>query len=184
MLTITIEGNEIYDERTNEFSTDGDTVVHLEHSLIAISKWESKHEKPFLSSAKKTSEEVFDYIKLMVVEDPNEPTLNPDVFNRCSQKNIDEIQAYIDSTQSATTFGTMPERRGSGEVITSELIYYWMVSCNIPLEAENWHLNRLFSLIRICGVKNSKPKKMSAHEVAQRNRELNAQRRAQLNTTG
>jgi hypothetical protein len=78
----------------------------------------------------------------------------------------------------------MPERRGPGEVITSELIYYWIVSFNIPFECQYWHLNRLFSLIRICNIKNSKPKKVSRMELAQRNRELNAARKAKLGTSG
>ena len=78
----------------------------------------------------------------------------------------------------------MPERKGHGEIITSELIYYWMVAFTIPFECEYWHLNRLFALIRICNIKNSKPKKMSRSEIASRNRELNAVRRAQYNTSG
>lgn len=180
MLTITIDGDEIYNEETEEFSTDGDVVVHLEHSLLSVSKWESKHQKPFLTNKEKTVDEIFDYIKAMIVD----PSLDPDVLMRCSQRNIDEIQKYIDSSQSATTFGDMPGRRGPGEVITSELIYYWMVTFNIPFECELWHLNRLFSLIRICNIKQQKPKKMSRNELAQRNAELNARRRAELNTTG
>lgn len=180
MLTITIEGDELYNEATEEFSTTGDVDVQLEHSLLSLSKWESIYQKPFLSSAKKTPEEIFGYVKAMLVD----PSVDPDVLNRCSQKNIDEIQSYIDSPQSATTFGMMPERRGPGEVITAELIYYWMVTFTIPFECETWHLNRLFSLIRICNIKNAKPKKMSRHELAQRNAELNAQRRKELGTTG
>lgn len=180
MLTITIEGNETYDEVANEFSSDGDVIVHLEHSLLSVSKWESKHQIPFLSSTKKTAEEVLDYIRCMIVDQ----NLDPDFLKKFSQRNINEIQDYIDSTQSATTFGTMPGSRGPGEVITSELIYYWMVSFNIPLECEEWHLNRLFSLIRICGIKNSKPQKMSRGEMSKHYAEENARRRAALNTTG
>lgn len=180
MLTITIEGDEYYNEETEEFSTVGDVVVHLEHSLLSVSKWESKYQKPFLSSGKKSPEEIFGYIKAMILD----RDLDPDVLNRCSQKNIDQIQEYIDSSQSATTFGMMPERRGPGEVITAELIYYWMVAFTIPFECENWHLNRLFALIRICNIKNSSQKKMSRNELAQRNAALNAQRRKELNTTG
>lgn len=181
MLRIVIEGDETYNEETNEFETVNDVVVELEHSLIALSKWESKYQKPFLSPVKKTPKELYGYLEAMLVT----PDVNPDVLYKCSQKNIDEIQKYIDSSQSATTFGTLPERRGShGEVITSELIYYWMVAFNIPFECEKWHLNRLFALIRICNIKNSKPKKMSRNEIAQRNRELNAQRRAQLGSKG
>lgn len=180
MLRIIIEGEEHYDEESNTFETVNDTVLDLEHSLLSLSKWESKYQKPFLSTGQKTSEELFGYLKAMVVT----PNVDLDVLHHCSQQTIDKIQEYIDSSQSATTFGSMPERRGPGEVITSELIYYWMVNFNIPFECECWHLNRLFSLIRICNIKNSKPKKMSRSELARRNAELNAQRRAQLNTSG
>jgi hypothetical protein len=180
MLKIVIEGDETFNEETNEFETFNDVVFELEHSLVSVSKWESKYQKPFLSSTKKTSEEIFGYLKAMVVT----PNADLDVLYKCSQEDIDKIQEYIDSSQSATTFGIMPERRGPGEVITSELIYYWIVSFNIPFECQYWHLNRLFSLIRICNIKNSKPRKMSRREIALRNQELNARRKAELNTTG
>lgn len=180
MLRIIIAGDEHFNDADNTFQTIGDVTLHLEHSLVSLSKWESRHEKPFLSSGKKSADEIFDYIKDMVITSDGDP----DALYRCSQKNLDDIQRYIDSSQSATTFGVMPERRGSGEVITSELIYYWMVSFNITFECQYWHLNRLFSLIRICNIKNSKPKKMSRHEIAMRNQELNAKRRAELGTSG
>lgn len=180
MLTILIEGEEIYNEQDKTFSRVNNISVDLEHSLVSVSKWEAKHEKPFLSSGKKTSDEIFDYIKCMVIT----PNVDLDALYGCSQKNLDTIQEYIDSNQSATTFGAMPERRGPGEIITSELIYYWIVSFNIPFECQYWHLNRLFSLVRICNIKNSKPKKMSRMELAQRNQELNAKRKAELGTRG
>jgi|SRR5580765_7528494 len=181
MLRIIIEGDESFNEETNTFETTNDVVLDLEHSLISLSKWESKYQKPFLSPGTKTSEEIFGYLKAMIVT----PDVDPDILYRCSQKNINEIQEYIDSSQSATTFGVMPERRGPNEVITSELIYYWVVSFNIPFDCQYWHLNRLFSLIRICNIKNSKGgKKMSRSEIVMRNRELNAKRREELNTSG
>lgn len=180
MLRIIIEGDEVYDEEKNEFSTVNDVVVDLEHSLVSLSKWESEFQKPFLMPGEKSAEEIFGYIKAMVLT----PGAGLDVLQRCSQKNIQEIQQYIDSSQSATTFGSMPERRGPSEVITSELIYYWMVAFNIPFECQTWHLNRLFALIRICNIKNSPPKKMTRHEIAERNRQLNAERKAKYNTTG
>lgn len=180
MLRLTIIGDEIWDEETNTFDSFNDVVLDLEHSLISLSKWESKYQKPFLSNESKTSEEIFAYLQDMIIT----PDADPDALYRCSQADIKRIQEYIDSSQSATTFGMMPERRGPGEVITSELIYYWMVAFTIPFECERWHLNRLFSLIRICNIKNSKPRKMSRNEIAQRNRELNAQRRKELGTTG
>lgn len=183
MLKIVIEGDELYDEETNTFSTVNDVTIELEHSLLSLSKWESKYQKPFLfapGQPEKTGAEIFGYIEAMVVT----PNVDPNVLVRLSKKNIEQIQEYIDSKQSATTFGLMPERRGPGETITSELIYYWMVAFQIPFECEKWHLNRLFSLIRICNIKNSPPKKMSRSEIAQRNAALNAQRRQQLGTKG
>lgn len=181
MLKIVI-GDEHFDEETNEFSMVNEVVLELEHSLLSLSKWESKYQKPFLSSLeKKTPEEVFGYLQAMVVT----PGVDPDVLYRLSQSQINEIQEYIDSSQSATTFGQMPDRRGPSEVITSELIYYWLAAFNLPFcPCETWHLNRLFALIRVANIKNGKPQKMSKNELAQRNRELNAQRRKELGTTG
>jgi hypothetical protein len=180
MLKLVIKGEELFNEKTQEFTSVNDVVLELEHSLISLSKWESKYEKPFLSSEQKTPEEIFGYLKAMVVS----PDVDPDVLYSLSQPEVDKIQSYIDSSQSATKFGAMPERRGLGEVITSELIYFWMLTFNIPFECQHWHLNRLFALIRICNVKNSKPKKMSRNELAMQNKKLNAERKAQLGTTG
>jgi hypothetical protein len=180
MLRVLIRGDELYDEATNRFTIVDDATIELEHSLISLSKWESIHQKPFLGAGQKTSDEILSYVKAMVL---NNVDLDP-LFPLFTQENYNDINAYIDSKQSATTFGMMPERPGRGETITAELIYYWMVAFNIPFECERWHLNRLFALIRICNIKNSKPKRMSKHEMATRNRELNMQRRAQLNSPG
>jgi hypothetical protein len=180
MLKLTILGTEYFNEETSTFETVDDIDLELEHSLVSLSKWESKFKKPFLSNEKKTSEEFFYYIEAMIIS----PIYSLDILFRLSEENIVKINDYIESTESATTFGSMPERKGRGEVITSELIYYWMVAFTIPFECEYWHLNRLFALIRICNIKNSKPRRMSRHEIASRNRELNAIRRAQYNTSG
>lgn len=181
MLKIVIEGEELFDEATESFVEVEPVVFELEHSLISLSKWESEFQKPFLSSGTKTSEEILAYLKYMIVT----PGIDPDVLLRCSQKHVDEIQAYIDSSQSATTFGAMPERRGPGETITSELIYYWMVAFTIPWEAEYWHLNRLFALIRICNIKNSDQKnRVNTHQAAEERRRINEQRRKELGSRG
>lgn len=180
MLKLIIEGDEVFNEETAEFSTVDDAVVYLEHSLISLSKWEAKYQEPFLSSTDKTHEQIMDYIQFMIFS----PGESSEIVSGLSKKNIEEIQAYIDSPQSATTFGEMPDRKSRGEVITSELIYYWLVAYNIPFECQSWHLNRLLALIRICNIKNGKQKKMSRNEIAQRNRDLNAKRKAALGTTG
>ena len=145
-----------------------------------MSKWESKFEKPFLANTEKTVDEIMDYIRFMIIT----PDVSPNIVQNFSQENFEQVNAYINSKQSATTINQESDRRGPRETITSELIYYWMVQFNIPFECENWHLNRLFSLIQICNVKQSKPKKMSRNDIARRNRELNEQRRAQLGTSG
>lgn len=180
MLKITVPGTEFFVEETSEFDMADPVDLHLEHSLISLSKWESKYLRPFLGKEGKSTQELFYYIEAMIVSD-NYPE---NIAQRFSQPNIDTINAYIDSAQSATIFGTMPEQKGRGEVITSELIYYWMVAFNIPFEVETWHLNRLFALIRICNLKNSNPKKRSRGEVARERAEINRKRREQLGTSG
>lgn len=179
MLKI-IVGEEGFNESTQEFETINPVVLCFEHSLVSLSKWESEFERPFLSTKGFTEEEVWGYIKAMLLT-PNVPD---EVLAKMSTENHQAIQNYIDSRQSATTFGVMPETSGKAETITSELIYYWMVAFDIPWEAETWHINRLFSLIRICNIKNSKPKKQSTHEARLQRAKLNAERRERLGTRG
>lgn len=180
MLTITVGVTDVFDEEAQAFTTQGGVALQLEHSLVSLSKWESIHEKPFLGVAAKTPEEVFSYIECMVL-DTNSPE---EILHRLSKENMEQINAYIDAKKSATWFSDQPGAPKSRETITSELVYYWMTVFNIPFECETWHLNRLFTLIRICNVKQAKPKKMSRAEVAQRNRELNARRKAEHGTKG
>ena len=180
MLTIRVSGIESFDDSTQEFTTEGGIVLELEHSLVSLSKWESIHEKPFLGKDAKTPEEIISYVKCMILH--GEPPA--EVFNKLSLRHVDDIRDYIDAKMTATWFNEQPGQPRSREVITSEVIYYWMTVFNIPFECENWHLNRLFTLIRVCNTKQAKPEKMTRAELANRNRELNAQRKAQLGTTG
>ena len=145
MLTIVIPEREYYDERKNEFIHTKEYEIQLEHSLVSISKWEARHNKPFLDKKEKTTEETLDYIKCMTI------TQNvPDkAYLGLSQKNIKDIKKYIDSPMTATTFSNVGNRGPSREIITSELIYYWMISLNIPMECQKWHINRLLTLIRV-----------------------------------
>ena len=180
MLTITIPDAEMYNEETQEFFTLKGQTLQLEHALVSLSKWESKWCKPFLSKEEKTLTETIDYIKCMTITQ----NVNSDVYNRLSKENIQSINSYIESPMTATTFYSDNQKGGKKETVTSELIYYWMISLNIPMECQKWHLNRLLTLIRVCNVKNSPPKKMSRREIMSRNAALNAARRKQLNTNG
>lgn len=180
MLTINVPISESFNEATNEFVNDTYT-VDMEHSLVSLSKWESFFEKPFLSRVEKTEEETIWYIKAMTLT----PDVPPEIFLKLSEKNFSEISDYINGKNStATTFRETPNSPSSREVITAEIIRYWMIALNIPAEYESWNLNRLFALVRVTNIKNAPAKKMGKREAAQRQHSLNAQRLAQLGTRG
>lgn len=180
MLQIVVPDMEFWDEQKQEFIYKKGQTLQLEHSLISISKWESKWCKVFLSKQEKTYEETIDYIKCMTIT----PNVDPDVYTRLTKANVAEIEEYIAAPMTATYFAKEPGGKVNGEQVTSELIYYWMIALNIPHVYEKWHLNRLITLIRVCNVKNKPPKKMSKREIMSRNAALNAARRKQLNTNG
>lgn len=184
MLTITVGADEVFDDETQTFASNGGFQLQLEHSLVSLSKWESIHKKAFLDSKEKTSEEVLSYIECMVISE-NPPG---DYLLRLSKENFEEIHAYIEDKRTATWFSDRQNGPPNRETITSELVYYWMTAFQIPFECQHWHLNRLFTLIRVCGLKQKeqsedKPQKMGHDELARR-RALNAQRRAELGTKG
>ena len=181
MLTIKVTTcPEGWDEEKEEFVPPKEQTLQLEHSLVSLSKWEAKWKKPFLSNKDKTYEEVVDYIKCMTLTKNVDPT----VYDYLDKRNVDDIIKYIHDPMTATTSTERGPKRISREIITSEVIYYWMIAFNIPPEYQKWHLNRLMMLIRVCSEKNNPPKKMSRAETMRRNAALNAARRKQHNTRG
>lgn len=192
MLKITIPAKpaepdiELYDDEKEEFFTvpgrpaTKEYTLQLEHSLVSLAKWEAKWCKPFLSTKKLTEEETIDYIRCMTLTQ-NVPA---DVYRNITDDNVRDVSAYIDSPMTATTFSDHDKGKGGREIITAELIYYWMITLNIPPEYQKWHLNRLLTLVRVCNIKNTPPKKMSKRAIMSRNASLNAARRQQLNTSG
>lgn len=187
MLKITIPAKEIYDESTNTFTETKETTLQLEHSLLSLSRWESKWEKPFLDDKiEKTNEMMLDYIRCMTINS----TVDPNVYKIIGQKELSEISKYINAKMTATWFTEdehkkMIGTRGrGGTTITSEVIYYLMVAYQIPFECQKWHLNRLITLIRVCEEKNKQPEKMSKGQIMERNRKLNEARRKALGSKG
>jgi hypothetical protein len=179
MLRLEVPLAEGYDEAAQEFVVAEAFVLELEHSLASLSKWESKYETPFLSKEDKAPESILDYIKIMTLTEGVPET----VFANLSPRNLQEVNDYINAKMTATWFNDQ-NARPSREIITAEIIYYWMVALRIPFECQYWHLNKLITLIRVCSEKNKPAKTMSKGEALRRNRELNAQRRAQMGTRG
>lgn len=179
MLKLIIPAREIYDEEKNEFLYTKEHVISLEHSLVSVAKWESKWGKPFLGRNDKTVAEALDYIKCMTITQNVDDSVYLAIDNNAMQK----INDYIEAPMTATWFA--PDKSPpSREIVTSELIYYWMIELGIPFECQKWHLNRLFTLIKVCSIKKNPPKKMSKKEILMRNKELNDARRKARNTKG
>jgi hypothetical protein len=180
MLQLIIPALESYDETKNEFIIAKEQILQVEHSLVSISKWESKWNKPFLAKEPKTNEETIDYIRCMIITQ----NVKKEVYDNITTENINDINSYIEASMSATWFNDNKNKSTSKEIITSEIIYYWMITYNIPFECRKWHLNRLLTLIQVCEKKNAPNKKMSNSEIISKNRELNNARRKQANTKG
>lgn len=180
MLQITVPGVELWDEGAQEFIYSKEQTLQLEHSLISLSKWESKWCKPYLDKKEKTYEEIMDYIRCMTLT----PNVKPEVYKCLTEDNMKDIENYINAPMTATYISEDKHGRGNREVVTSELIYYWMISLQIPIEFQKWHLNRLITLIRVCNIKNAPPKKMGKRAIMNRNTALNAARRKRLNSRG
>ncbi len=183
MLQITVQPQEFYNEKTEEFySIDKPQTLTLEHSLLSVAKWEARWKKPFLDNKPKTDVEMRDYIRCMTLTQ----NVNPIVYNGITAKQVKEIEDYMNDPMTAATFTDhrRSQSRPNGQFVTSELIYYWMTVQNIPFECQKWHLNRLMTLIRVCSEENAPKQKMSKKDAAARNRSLNAARRKKYHTKG
>lgn len=179
MLTIIVPGSELWDEENEIYIYTKETKLNLEHSLLSMSRWEARWKKSFLSSDDKTIEEVIDYIKCMTLN----KNIDPKVYSSLTSQNINDIISYINDEQSATTVN-LPSRGPSRRIVTTEVVYYWMIAFNIPHEYERWHFSRLLKLIEVCSAYSSPQKKMGKKELLDRNAKLNAARRSKFNTKG
>lgn len=180
MLELTVPDTEYYDEAKDEFVSKPGGFLVLEHSLLSISKWESKMKKPFLDTISKnmTLQEFIEYIRCMTVNKPK-----PEVYDSITSDILERIRSYIDDPMTATWFSDR-NKRPSREIVTSEVVYYWMTALQIPFECEKWHFNRLMTLITVCNLKNQPPKKMSKRDIMSRNASLNAARRKASGSRG
>lgn len=182
MLEIVVPAGEGFNSAKNEFFYWNEQKLVLEHSLLSISQWEAKYHKPFLSS-EKSDKEVLDYVRCMTIN----KNVDPNVYLHLTSQNLNDINDYINDSMTATWFTEEVKKEGAvshKETITSELIYYYMVACQIPFECQKWHINRLLTLIRIYNEKNKDPKKMSKKDLLARNKSLNAARKAKYNSKG
>lgn len=181
MLSIEVPAGELWDEKNEVFVDFPGQKLQLEHSLVSLQKWESKWHRPFLSKEPKTNEQTIDYIRCMTLtQNPR-----PETYRFLTASNLEKINKYIDDPMTATTFADNDGKsKGKSEVVTAELIYYWMIANNIPFECKKWHLNSLLTLIRVCSIKNAPDKKMKKRDIMRQNAALNAVRRRRYNTKG
>lgn len=179
MLEITITEPEQYDEENERFIQSKSHVIKLEHSLVSLAKWESKWRKPFLSKQEKTYAETMDYIRCMTITQ----NVDPIIYNYIDKQGFAEINKYIEEPMTATTFAE-EKSKSNKEVVTAELIYYWMIAMNIPIDFQKWHLNRLLTLIKVCSIKNAPPKKMSKSDAMAKHASINQARRNKYKSKG
>lgn len=181
MLRITVPEKELWDERNQVFIQVKEQTLQLEHSLVSLSKWESKWRKSFLKHKDKSLEETIDYVRCMTITQ----NVNPNVYLCLTDGNIADVNRYITDPMTATYLSNDDSSEGkSNDVVTAELIYYWMIAFNIPVEFQKWHLNRLLTLIRVCEMKNRSGKKKNPKDIMRRNRARNAYNRKRFNSKG
>ena len=180
MLVLHIPKGQFFNNRTQQFVYTEPFDLQLEHSLISLSKWESKWNKPFITEHEKTPEEMMDYIRCMTIN----KKVDDSIYDLLTEEQFIQIKNYIDAPMTATWFSDDKKKRRSREIITAEIIYYWMIASNIPPEYQKWHLNRLLTLIKVCSIKNTPPKKMGKKDIMNQNRQLNAARRQARRSRG
>lgn len=180
MLQITVPATELWDEQKREFVYVKEQTLQLEHSLVSLSKWESKWCKSFIAAKHKTREEALDYIRCMTLT----CDVSPNVYKCLTNENIRQIKDYIDAPMTATTVREDRNNKPNREIITAELVYHWMIETQVPFECREWHLNNLIMLIRVRYAKLQPPKKMTQTEIMARNKVLNEARKKEWNTTG
>ena len=181
MLSITIPEREFWDEKNEEFIFIKETTLKLEHSLISISNWEMKWHISYFD-VNKTEEQALDYIKCMTL---NRDKVNDNVYLGLTEQNVRDINDYMLNQMTATTIGGIQkETNNKRQVVTSELVYYWMIAFGIPFSCDKWHINRLIMLIRVCAEENKPRKGRKSKDIAADYRAINAARRAALNTKG
>lgn len=186
-MKLVVPGAEQYDPVENLFYTTKDTTLLLEHSLLSISKWESKWKVPFISASAKgmTQAQIQDYVRCMTISQ----NVDPLVYNALTKEDYEAITDYMQDPMSATTINdkNLPKSGGGGrkgQTVTSELVYYWMTALNIPFECQKWHFNRLMKLIQVASIEQQPPKQMSKRDIMKQNKALNAARRARLGSRG
>lgn len=182
MLEIIIPETESYDSINNLFITIKRQSLKLEHSLVSLHKWEMRHHKPLLSKEQMSTEEMVDYIRCMTITQ----NVDPLVYTVLTKENINEVNEYIADSMTATWFSESDKKKKgiNKEIITAEIIYYWMIALNIPMECQKWHLNSLLTLIQVCNIKNTPPKKMSKAELYSKQKAINEANRARFHTKG
>lgn len=180
MLELVVPGVEFYDERTNTFLLTDDTTIVMEHSLLSISKWESKYHRSFMNDGPKNEEEIAYYFRCMTIN----KNVDPCIFSAIRGDLRQQVFEYMNDKMTATTFSDRDDKKRNREIITSEVIYSWMVSLNIPFECEKWHINRLMVLVKKCSLDNAGDNKMSRKDILTQNRILNEARRKSLGTKG
>ena len=180
MFQVELPEREWFDEVKGEFMKTKKESFQIEHSLVSLSKWESKWCKPFLVKDPKTNEEIVDYIRCMTITQ----NVNSGVYDNIPNTVFEEIETYINAPMTATWFSDKKDPKASREVVTAEIIYYWMIAHNIPMECQKWHLNRLLTLVRVCNIKNAPEKKQNKRDMLSSRAALNQARKAQYNTKG